>query len=714
MSPRILIFAALFLAGTAPAVAQTPQRAPYVNGPVSSLLVDGDTLYVGGTFTAAGTAAGPLSFVAAGDGRMIRSQPGFSGHGKMYWWKIEPSLEVDFLLADGAGGWYAGGVFTRVDGHARTSLVHLMADGTVDPDFSVDLVGSVEALARHGSTLWVGGHLTELHGQATADLIALDAQTGGVLAVDPPGWGPIRDLEVSGNRLYVVGSGGLLSLDARTGVRDGWPTLNTEVRDVEVRDGIVYIAGLERVYGNETTGAAALRESDASLVTQFPITSADAVAVGDGVVVFRGSFRSKYGRTLGAFDPVSGADRGWFTDVVGYGSGGQIAISGSRLYAAELEGFPSRFGAFDLRDGSAVPWSPPLLGGWVNTLAAADGVIAIGGRQAALDGVPRSNLAAFDLRTGAVKPFAPEPRTNDGYFDPIVAPDVSTLLKVGGVLYAGGSFHTVGGAAQRNVAALDPVTGALLPFPDATAPVSGLAESGGTLYVGGARGRLGAVQTDGLGAVALATGAAQAWAPALGCDVDALAVAGTTLHAGGCFGLRSYRELTEVPGPAVEGRVWTLRGDGGGGVWAGGAFAGGNVAHFGPDGTELVDSPVTDGPVYDLAIAEETVHLGGSFTRIQDAPRHNVGQVRLVGGSVTAFNPRPTSVVTAVAPLAGGELAIGGGFDSTWDATSGGLAVFGDPPAAKVRAPERPARVKPRLSGLRASPSRAALPPRHG
>ena len=120
-----------------------------------------------------------------------------------------------------------------------------------------------------------------------------------------------------------------------------------------------------------------------------------------------------------------------------------------------------------------------------------------------------------------------------------------------------------------------------------------------------------------------------------------------------------------------------------------GSFAGGNVAHFAADGTPLVDSPVTDGPVHALALDDGTVHLGGRFTRIQDAPRVNVGRVALIGGSVGAFNPRPNDTVAALAPLPGGGLAVGGAFGSTWEATTGGLAVFGDRPSFKVRPPSR-------------------------
>ena len=716
MSPRTLIFAALFLLAAAPATAQTPQRSPYVNGPVSSLLLDGDTLYVGGTFTVAGTAAGPLSFVSPDDGRVLRSQPGFSGRGDVYWWKNIASLQVHALLADGAGGWYAGGLFVRVDGRPRGSLVHLLPDGSVDPEFHVELTGTVRALARHGATLWVGGEIGELGGQHSEDLVALDAATGTPTGVDPFNWRSIDDLEVSGDRLYVAGMDGLISLDARTGQRDGWPTLPTDVKDVAVRDGIVYIAGDERVYGSETTGAVALRESDASLVTQFPITSGDAIELGDGVVIIRGSFRSKYGRTLGAFDPVTGADRGWFRDVIGYGSAGQIAIAGTRLYAAELEGVPGGFASFDLRDGSHVPWSPPLLGGRFRTLTAGNGIVAIGGDQAAVNGVARSNLAAFDLQTGAVKPFAPELRVNDGPFDPIVNPYVSTLRKVGGVLYAGGSFHTAGGVRQHNLAALDPVSGARLPFPETSAAVHDLAAAGDTLYVGGARGTLGGVQTDGLGAVSLATGAALPWAPAMGCDVDALAIAGATLHAGGCFGLRHYRERAEIAGPAVTGRVWTLLADATGGVWAGGEFAGGNIAHFGADGAPLVDAPVTDGPVYALALDGTTLHVGGHFTRAAGRAAHprQPGQARGRRRRAPSIRARPTrSRRSPRCPAAGSRSAAGSTRPGTRRPVASPCSATADTRARRARSAAAPAADagedrRASLSAPRESPARVA------
>jgi len=623
MSHRFLICLAVFLLSATSASAQ----APYVDGTVAALLVDGDTLYVGGTFSAAGSAAGPLAF-ANPDGRVVRTHPGFSAAG---------AFEIRALLADGAGGWYAGGSFERVDAWERGGLVHLLSDGSVDPDFHVEIAGPVNALARHGSTLWVGG----------TRLVALDAATGARL----PGGSDLRvdALAVAGDRLYVAGPSGLTALDGAT---VAWEREGAVV-DVDVRDGVVYAAG--------PAGAVARRAPDGSELVRYAIEEPRAIAAGEGVVVVRG-------RRLAAFDATTGADREWFG---ADDAGGALAIAGTRLYVAG-----DAFASFDLRDGTRVPWAPPLLGGTVRAVEAAEGVVAIGGEPSALDGVAREHVAAFDLRTGAVKAFAPR-----------LDRPVSALHLGGGALYAGG---------DGGLAALDAQSGARLTFPDATAPVRALAASGDTLYVGGAPGTLGGAPTNGLSAVSLSTGAVLPFAPALGCDVDALAVSGATLHAGGCFGLRSYRDLAPTPGPAVDGRVLTLREDGSGGLWAGGSFAGGNVDHFASDGTPLVDSPVTDGPVHALAIRDGTIHLGGSFTRIQDAPRLNVGQVALVGGSVGAFNPRPAGTVAALAPLTDGGLAIGGAFHSTWDAATGGLVVFGDRLALKVRPPSR----RPGTKGL--------------
>lgn len=47
-----------------------------------------------------------------------------------------PNGEVHAMVSDGAGGWFLGGDFTAVGSVPRNYLAHLLADGTVDPEWN--------------------------------------------------------------------------------------------------------------------------------------------------------------------------------------------------------------------------------------------------------------------------------------------------------------------------------------------------------------------------------------------------------------------------------------------------------------------------------------------------------------------------------------------------------------------------------------------------
>ena len=235
---------ALLLAVPATAVAQTPTTFPYVNGVVSDLLVDGDTLYVGGDFTAAGAAAGPLVLARGSDGALVRSHPGFAQIGEA------EAMTVDAVLDDGAGGWYAGGAFERVNGAERVALVRLRADGTVDPAFAPRLeadttTSKVSALARHGDILWVGG--LNIAGAACSELCALDARTGAELPIDPDRYdGEVTDLDLEGGRLFVASRTGASAIDAVSGARAGFEVpIRNGVRELDVHAGAVYLTDVQ-------------------------------------------------------------------------------------------------------------------------------------------------------------------------------------------------------------------------------------------------------------------------------------------------------------------------------------------------------------------------------------------------------------------------------------------------------------------------------------
>jgi len=88
----------------------------------------------------------------------------------------------------------------------------------------------------------------------------------------------------------------------------------------------------------------------------------------------------------------------------------------------------------------------------------------------------RSNLAAFDMVTGAVLPFAPDP---DGV--------VSAIESDGSTVWIGGNFNAVGGTSRHNLAALDASTGAVESGFDVSnnGPVYGLSLGNGRLYAAG-------------------------------------------------------------------------------------------------------------------------------------------------------------------------------------------------------------------------------------
>ncbi len=98
--------------------------------------------------------------------------------------------------------------------------------------------------------------------------------------------------------------------------------------------------------------------------------------------------------------------------------------------------------------------------GSVEALAlSGDSVLFVGGRFDTAGGTARDNLAAFDTRTGALLPFAPEFE-----YDSYIPDDVEALLVHRGVLYVGGEFDTVNGTERLGAVAFDARTGAFLPW----------------------------------------------------------------------------------------------------------------------------------------------------------------------------------------------------------------------------------------------------------
>ena len=140
--------------------------------------------------------------------------------------------------------------------------------------------------------------------------------------------------------------------------------------------------------------------------------------------------------------------------------------------------------------------------------------------------VPRTYLAAFNSTTGAlITSFDPTitysgSNAHPGIFAMALSPDGSTL-------YVGGIFSSVNGVARSNLAAFSTSTGALTSWdPTTGAEVRSIAPSpsGSEIYIGGAFGAMDSKTRTFAAAVNNTTGGLLPWAPVLDSSVYALAV----------------------------------------------------------------------------------------------------------------------------------------------------------------------------------------------
>ncbi|HEY7069412.1 MAG TPA: PKD domain-containing protein [Acidimicrobiales bacterium] len=153
------------------------------------------------------------------------------------------------------------------------------------------------------------------------------------------------------------------------------------------------------------------------------------------------------------------------------------------------------------------------------------------GSAAGQNETPRSNILAYDIRTGALKTsFAP---TLDRQAKAVTAsPDGSRI-------YVGGQFTVVNGTARNRIVALDPTTGAVIPAFNAGVgyTVNDIVATDATVYAGGEFGDANGVARTRLAAFAAANGALTTWAPSADGVVQAMVLApgGSKLIIGGTF-----------------------------------------------------------------------------------------------------------------------------------------------------------------------------------
>jgi hypothetical protein len=230
--------------------------------------------------------------------------------------------------------------------------------------------------------------------------------------------------------------------------------------------------------------------------------------------------------------------------------------------------------AINATTGELLPWNPGATGGEVRALeVSADGTtVYVGGTFTSLAGQARTGLGAVSVSTGAsITTF----RTTLSYGG------VFAMARAGDTLYIGGRFTKVNDVWQARLAAVSTVTGAR----DGTFTGSAnekvnalaVAADGRSLLVGGYFRTLSGQPRDYLGSVSASTGAVTAWRPAAAC-FDA-----TNPCVVYSIAADSARVYAAIGGPG--GQVWAYNAGSGSREWRGGTD--GDVQAVALDGTTL-------------------------------------------------------------------------------------------------------------------------------
>ncbi|GAA4227278.1 hypothetical protein GCM10022254_14570 [Actinomadura meridiana] len=182
--------------GELPTVTADPLPTWQTNGTVWTIEIIGDTVYVGGSFTAIrppGTSPGDpaelprlnLAAFNATTGQPLPFNPAVEANpgAEVIVWDLQPSPDGHTL--------YIAGKFTKINGQSRPRIAAFtLPDGPLT-GFRHDLDAAAEALAVTPTTVYTGGNFTTADGSPRQRLAAFDRTTGTLT-----GWTPSADRRV--------------------------------------------------------------------------------------------------------------------------------------------------------------------------------------------------------------------------------------------------------------------------------------------------------------------------------------------------------------------------------------------------------------------------------------------------------------------------------------------------------------------------------------
>jgi hypothetical protein len=603
-----------------------------MDGRVNSLLIKGDKVYAGGQFNTAGGVA--ANNIAIWDGS-VWSSPGSGTSG---------NIRTLTMIGDDV---FAAGIFATAGGVPVNNIAKW--DGLVWSALGSGTNALVLSIAACGSDLYAAGPFTTAGGTEARGLAKWNGTVWSAMNDGIGYFGPIYTLAADGTDLYIGGDFSFYTDKHITGSPNSpmafsvakwngsaWSILgsgtNGTINQLAVGGGNLYASGSFTVAGgNAATRIAKWDGSNWSALGGGLSASAWVIAAaGDNLYIggFPNSSRGLAPSYVAKWDNTA-----W--SALGSGMDGVVmttAVRGTDLYVG---GNFTTIGAVSANriakwNGSA--WSS--LGSGMNhdvhALQVIGSDVYAGGRFTTAGGVPANRLAKWN--GSQWMPLGSGAESNIG-----------TMAAMGGDLYTVGSFPTLNGTTFYTVAKWDGSTWTALGS-GMDNEVSALAASGSVLYAAGYFDFAGGVL-----ARKIAKWDGSVWSPVgtgMNSLVYALAVSGTDLYAGGQFSTAGG-----IPAKCIakwDGSEWSALGSGmtgadstsvlalatnGTALYAGGEFhaAGGvpgtrNIAEW--TGSEwLAIGSGMNGRVSALSVSDSSrLFIGGSFSLAGSTVSPNIVQ----------------------------------------------------------------------------------------
>jgi hypothetical protein len=506
-----ILYSNAFSAGLMPTPTFTPTPGwcsvlnfPVVLGWVNAITATSDSVYAGGYFSLVGPRTGSGAAINPATGAIIPGFPELAG-GIVY-----------TAISDGSGGWYAGGSFSYAAGLAKGRLVHIYANGSLDPVFNPNTAGTVTALLLYNGSLYESGGAGAINAMAKLDPATGTADPGFNAQIQLGGSVNViisegANLVIGGDFSTIAGQarGCAARVNAATGALDA--SFDPEVQGsvfTAASDGSSYYFG-GYIYSSGSpaqtrnnivkVGAAtgALDASFAPAVNSYVCAlyyDGTSLYIGGEFTIINAAIRSY----LAKLDPSTGVVDTSFAavpDAYVYG----ISAAGAGLFVGGTFLNVNTTGCqcsakVDKLTGEVDPSFTPGANNAVMCIAYDGANAYICGNFSSLGSIPRPHLVKINVSTGVV----------DTAFNANLSGVVYSLCLGNNSIYAGGMFSMAGGVPRSNIAKLDLNTGAVDPsfVPGAFTEASGnpkvnaIAFDGTDVYVGGVFNSIGGISKD--------------------------------------------------------------------------------------------------------------------------------------------------------------------------------------------------------------------------